>query len=265
MPTHCQHYTSSCWHGLLPPPLRALLCSSTPAPACLPAAGALEEVDWLRAKLESLETALLAGSLDSGLLAALDGGGTGADVLEAARAAVLGSGGGGADLQPDAAVGTQPGTLEPLAAAFDAAAAAAAAAAAGGEAAASAGLGAALLLGGLQLVHATGQAGDSPAEQVHAAAPQEPLQAQKHEQRVAAKAPLIDPHLITSELEEAATGCTTIGAVWPTRDSGSAGEGGNAAAACSAAGQDTGAAAGLSESALPAISRPPTAKGALVM
>ena len=53
-------------------------------------------MDWLRTKLESLESALLAGTLDSGLLAALDGatgGGGGsdgaADVLEAAHAAVF--------------------------------------------------------------------------------------------------------------------------------------------------------------------------------
>lgn len=64
--------------------------------------GALDEVDWLRTKLEALEAALLSGSLDSGLLAALDGGGGGvpgassaADVLEAARAAVAGAGGEG--------------------------------------------------------------------------------------------------------------------------------------------------------------------------
>lgn len=59
-------------------------------------------MDWLRTKLEALEAALLSGSLDSGLLAALDGGGGGvpgassaADVLEAARAAVAGAGGEG--------------------------------------------------------------------------------------------------------------------------------------------------------------------------
>ena len=58
--------------------------------SCSPYAGALEEVDWLKLKLETLEAALLSGSLDSGLLAALDGGSglSRAEVLEAARAAV---------------------------------------------------------------------------------------------------------------------------------------------------------------------------------
>jgi len=56
----------------------------------LAAAGALEEVDWLKLKLETLEAALLSGSLESGLLAALDGGSSmsRAEVLEAAHAAV---------------------------------------------------------------------------------------------------------------------------------------------------------------------------------
>ena len=66
--------------------------------------GALEEVDWLRTKLEALEAALLSGTLDKGLLAALDGGlGGAAEVLKAAQAAVAGADGGGG---PDAATGS---------------------------------------------------------------------------------------------------------------------------------------------------------------
>lgn len=60
-------------------------------------------MDWLRGKLESLESALLAGSCDSGLLAALDAAGTaGPEVLEVAKAAVVGAGGGSESQQPAA-------------------------------------------------------------------------------------------------------------------------------------------------------------------
>lgn len=56
-------------------------------------AGALEEVDWLRGKLETLETALRSGSLDSRALAGLGAGDGGPGVLDAAIAAVAGAGG----------------------------------------------------------------------------------------------------------------------------------------------------------------------------
>ena len=124
------------------------LLRSADSPASL-LPGALEEVEWLRTKLETLESALTGGSLGeggllpSGLLAALDGaaaasaagagsrfagvgdgGATAAEVLEAAREAVLsggdGNGGGGAGLLA---------SLEPLASQLAAAAASASVAA----------------------------------------------------------------------------------------------------------------------------------------
>ena len=223
----------------------------------------MEEVEWLRAKLESLETALLAGSLDSGLLAALDG--TGADVLEAARAAVLGSG--APDLQLDS-VRAHPGSvLDPLSSQLAAPYEAAATAAAGNEAdTASSGLGAAALLQeAVVLPNASCQAGDA-GEQTDAVAPVE-----QKEQRAVAKAPLIDPHLITSELEEATLGSTPIAAVWPSSRGGS----GDSVSDAVAGVADSGlvAAPGSAEQAKPPapdvtatvvlITRPPTGKGVL--
>lgn len=92
-----------------PPPASALLAGWTrqtqpcgwPDPDQLPplpvrCAGALEEVDWLRGKLEVLETALRSGSLDSQALAGLTAGEGGQPgVLDAALAAVAGAGEGG--------------------------------------------------------------------------------------------------------------------------------------------------------------------------
>ncbi len=97
-------------------------------------------MDWLKLKLETLEAALLSGSLDSGLLAALDGGGSmsRAEVLEAARAAVQSAvllSSGGAPQQGLPEDGPQQGevagllSLEPLASQLASAAQAASAAA----------------------------------------------------------------------------------------------------------------------------------------
>lgn len=160
------------------------ICPTAPCP---PSTGALEEVEWLRAKLESLETALLAGSLDSGLLAALDGGGVvggAAEVLEAARAAVLGAGGLG--LQMGSPSSAAPAGMEALT---------------GQLAAGMARSGAAEEMGEEMAV--VGSGGCAPQEQ-----PEEDGLEELQAQRAASKLPLIDRYLIAnpSELQEAAVG-----------------------------------------------------------
>lgn len=166
--------------------------------------GALEQIDWLKLKLETLEAALLSGSLDSDLLAALDGSGSmsRAEVLEAARAAVQ-----SAVLQsPDGAPqqslpeeGSQLGSpavllsLEPLASqlafAAQAATAAAAEAAVGGQL----GQPKSDMAVGPTIVQAEAAAGDAQ-------------QAEAPQPTILSKPPLIE-QLLISETVEAPTAC----------------------------------------------------------
>lgn len=158
-------------------------------------------MDWLKLKLETLEAALLSGSLDSGLLAALDGGGSmsRAEVLEAARAAVQSAvlqSSGEAPRQglPESGCGqeTAPGllSLEPLASQLASAAQAASAAAevaAGGQATSE------LLVGH----RGSGRA----SIQLEAAMP-----AEVQQPNVLSKPPLIE-RLLISETVEAPSAC----------------------------------------------------------
>lgn len=158
-----------------------LLLANPKSLSCSPHAGALEEVDWLKLKLETLEAALLSGSLDSGLLAALDGGSglSRAEVLEAARAAVQ-----SAVLQsPEGAA--QQGV--PQDDAQQGASAAAAEAAAGGRAVGE------LLVGQLS----TGRA----SMQVEDTMPAEAPQAAVLQPTILTKPPLIERLLISEVLE----------------------------------------------------------------
>lgn len=165
--------------------------------SCSPYAGALEEVDWLKLKLETLEAALLSGSLDSGLLAALDGGSglSRAEVLEAARAAVqsavLQSPEGAAqqgmpDLQQGALLSLEP-LASQLASAAQAASAAAAEAAADGKA---------------TREMPRGQPSSGRASmQGEATMPAEAPQAEAPQPTIVSKPPLIERLLISEALE----------------------------------------------------------------
>ncbi|PRW61495.1 kinesin motor catalytic domain [Chlorella sorokiniana] len=173
-------------------------------------ADALNEVDWLKLKLETLEAALLSGSLDSGLLAALEGGSSSmsrAEVLEAARAAVQ-----SAVLQPGKALqqglpegGSQqdpPGgllSLEPLASQLASAALTATAAveaAAGGQS-----------VGGPQMseVSVVRLSSHGASIQAERAMPADTRQAEKPQPTILNKAPLIERLLISEGLETPAS------------------------------------------------------------
>lgn len=195
-------------------------------------AGALDEVDWLRTKLEALEAALLSGSLDSGLLAALDSGGivpgatSAADVLEAARAAVAGAEGSsgaastslGMGLRQPMVVGPEAGpgplaggspaglsSMDPLASML---AAAAEFATSTEERAVAEAAAAAAALAVADDVHSLASpAGDAPTPMPAALTGPDAEQWQAEgdgaSERAAARAPLIDPDLVAnpSELE----------------------------------------------------------------
>lgn len=203
-------------------------------------------MDWLRTKLEALEAALLSGSLDSGLLAALDGGGGGvpgassaADVLEAARAAVAGAGGegdaAGASLGlglrqpvltgPDTPAGAasdscpvplggsgpSPGSLEPLASRL--AAAAESATCVANQALAEAAAAAAMLAAADEAESFTKVASDTPtpdpavpAALVAGLPEEERLREAGLSELKAGRQALIDPHLVANPSELEAEG-----------------------------------------------------------
>lgn len=199
-------------------------------------AGALDEVEWLRTKLEALEAALLSGSLDSGLLAALDSGGivpgaaSAAEVLEAARAAVAGAEGAGGGVaaglglglrQPlvvgaDVAAGEPSGdgpaglgsggpqiSMDPLASMLAVAAESATSTANQAVAEARAAAAALAAADGANSLAAATSKPAVPAELAGDRAEQGQAEEEDGEGRRAARAPLIDPYLVAnpSELE----------------------------------------------------------------